>query len=61
LRLLYVARAFGLRTFFTRRLLRTLPYYYAILAIHLLLPDNPIVGKSIAIVWRFITSTQNSA
>lgn len=48
-----------LRTFFARRLLRTLPNYYAILAVYLLLPDSPIAGKSIAPLWRFITFTQN--
>ena len=48
-----------LRTFFARRLLRTLPNYYAVLALYLLLPDSPIAGKSMAPVWRFLTFTQN--
>jgi peptidoglycan/LPS O-acetylase OafA/YrhL len=48
-----------LKTFFARRLLRTLPNYYAVLAVYLLLPDSPIVGKSMAPVWQFLTFTQN--
>lgn len=48
-----------LRTFFARRLLRTLPNYYAVLAVYLMLPDSSIAGKSIAPVWRFLTFTQN--
>lgn len=48
-----------LRTFFARRLLRTLPNYYAVLAVYLLLPDSSIAGKSMAPVWRFLTFTQN--
>jgi len=48
-----------LTTFFARRLLRTLPNYYAVLAVYLLLPDSPIAGKSMAPVWQFLTFTQN--
>lgn len=48
-----------LPTFFARRLLRTLPNYYAVLAVYLLLPDSPIAGRSMASVWRFLTFTQN--
>ena len=48
-----------LRTFFARRLLRTLPNYYVVLAIYLLLPGSPIAGKSMAPVWCFLTFTQN--
>ena len=48
-----------LKTFFARRLLRTLPNYYAVLAVYLLLPDSPIAGKSMAPVWQFLTFTQN--
>ncbi len=48
-----------LKTFFARRLLRTLPNYYAVLAIYLLLPDSPIAGKTMAPVWRYLTFTQN--
>jgi len=49
----------NLRTFFARRLLRTLPNYYVVLAVYLLLPDSAIAGKSMAPVWRFLTFTQN--
>ena len=45
--------------FFARRLLRTLPNYYVVLAIYLLLPDSPIAGHAMASVWRFLTFTQN--
>lgn len=48
-----------LRIFFARRLLRTLPNYYAVLAVYLMLPDSSIAGKSMASVWRFLTFTQN--
>jgi peptidoglycan/LPS O-acetylase OafA/YrhL len=48
-----------LKTFFARRLLRTLPNYYAVLAVYLLLPDSPIAGKSMAPAWQFLTFTQN--
>ena len=50
-----------LQTFFARRLLRTLPNYYLVLAIYLLLPDSPIAGKTMAPVWCFLTFTQNFA
>lgn len=48
-----------LKSFFARRLLRTLPNYYVVLAIYLLLPHSVISGKSTASVWRFLTFTQN--
>jgi len=48
-----------LKAFFARRLLRTLPNYYAVLAVYLLLPDSPIAGKSMAPTWQFLTFTQN--
>lgn len=48
-----------LKGFFARRLLRTLPNYYAVLAVYLLLPDSPIAGKEMAPVWRYLTFTQN--
>jgi peptidoglycan/LPS O-acetylase OafA/YrhL len=48
-----------LKTFFARRLLRTLPNYYAVLAVYLLLPHSAIAGKSMESVWRFLTFTQN--
>jgi len=49
----------GLRAFFARRLLRTLPNYYAVLAVYLMLPDSPIAGRSMAPLWQFLTFTQN--
>jgi peptidoglycan/LPS O-acetylase OafA/YrhL len=48
-----------LKTFFARRLLRTLPNYYVVLAVYLLLPHSPISGKAMAPVWRYLTFTQN--
>ncbi|MGB9107984.1 MAG: acyltransferase [Telluria sp.] len=49
----------SLKAFFARRLLRTLPNYYVVLAVYLLLPHGPIAGKTMAPVWRFLTFTQN--
>jgi peptidoglycan/LPS O-acetylase OafA/YrhL len=51
--------AWSLKTFFARRLLRTLPNYYVVLAVYLLLPHSPIAGKSMAPVWRYLSFTQN--
>nr|WP_314540580.1 acyltransferase [uncultured Massilia sp.] len=45
--------------FFARRLLRTLPNYYAMLAIYLLLPHSPIVGSGMPPLWQMLTFTQN--
>jgi peptidoglycan/LPS O-acetylase OafA/YrhL len=49
----------SLKTFFARRLLRTLPNYYVVLAVYLLLPHSAIAGKSMAPVWRYLSFTQN--
>jgi peptidoglycan/LPS O-acetylase OafA/YrhL len=49
----------SLKTFFARRLLRTLPNYYVVLAVYLLLPHSPIAGKTMAPVWRYLSFTQN--
>jgi peptidoglycan/LPS O-acetylase OafA/YrhL len=49
----------SLKLFFARRLLRTLPNYYAVLAVYLLLPHSVIAGKAAAPAWRFLTFTQN--
>jgi peptidoglycan/LPS O-acetylase OafA/YrhL len=49
----------SLKAFFARRLLRTLPNYYAVLAVYLLLPHSVIAGKAAAPAWRFLTFTQN--
>lgn len=48
-----------LKTFFARRLLRTLPNYYVVLAVYLLLPHSVIWGKTMAPAWRYLTFTQN--
>jgi len=49
----------SLKTFFARRLLRTLPNYYVVLAVYLLLPHSVIWGKTMAPAWRYLTFTQN--
>jgi peptidoglycan/LPS O-acetylase OafA/YrhL len=49
----------ALKTFFLRRLLRTLPNYYVVLAVYLLFPGPPLGGSSMAAPWRFLTFTQN--
>jgi len=49
---------FSLKAFFAKRLLRTLPNYYVVLAVYLLLPDW-LNGSSTAPLWRFLTFTQN--
>jgi peptidoglycan/LPS O-acetylase OafA/YrhL len=50
--------ALSLKTFFARRLLRTLPNYYFVLALYLLFPAV-IGGSSAAPLWKFLTFTQN--
>ena len=49
----------ALKTFFARRLLRTLPNYYVVLAVYLLLPHSVISGNTMAPAWRYLTFTQN--
>ncbi|PHV08414.1 acyltransferase [Janthinobacterium sp. BJB412] len=49
---------FSLKVFFAKRLLRTLPNYYVVLAAYFLLPDL-LKGSSTAPLWRFLTFTQN--
>lgn len=51
-------QAWSLKTFFARRLLRTLPNYYVVLIIYLLLPEE-LEGKNTASIWHFLTFTQN--
>jgi len=46
-------------TFAMRRLLRTLPNYYVVLAVYLLMPHSVIAGKSAAPTWQMLTFTQN--
>jgi peptidoglycan/LPS O-acetylase OafA/YrhL len=50
--------AFSLKTFFARRLLRTLPNYYVVLALYLLFPAV-LGGSGMASIWRFLSFTQN--
>ncbi|MRW86050.1 acyltransferase family protein [Pseudoduganella sp. FT26W] len=47
-----------LSTFFGRRLLRTLPNYYVVLAVYFLFPAA-LGGSATAPLWRFLTFTQN--
>jgi peptidoglycan/LPS O-acetylase OafA/YrhL len=49
----------SLKTFFVRRLLRTLPNYYVVLAVYWLFPGPPLGGSGMAAPWRFLTFTQN--
>nr|WP_052170304.1 acyltransferase [Massilia sp. JS1662] len=49
----------SLKTFFVRRLLRTLPNYYVVLAVYWLFPGPPLGGSGMADPWRFLTFTQN--
>ncbi len=49
---------FSLKVFFARRLLRTLPNYYLILAVYVVFAST-LGGTSTAPLWRFITFTQN--
>ncbi|NHZ79433.1 acyltransferase family protein [Massilia sp. CCM 8695] len=49
---------FSLKAFFAKRLLRTLPNYYFMLAVYFLLPGL-LSGSSTTPLWRFLTFTQN--
>jgi peptidoglycan/LPS O-acetylase OafA/YrhL len=49
----------SLKVFFARRLLRTLPNYYVVLAVYLLLPHAPIAGSGLPPLWQMLTFTQN--
>ena len=53
----------SLKVFFARRLLRTLPNYYAVLAVYLLapllFPHSPILGSGAPPLWQFLSFTQN--
>ncbi len=49
---------FSLKTFYIRRLLRTLPNYYVVLALYYIFPVA-LSGVSTAPLWQFLTFTQN--
>jgi peptidoglycan/LPS O-acetylase OafA/YrhL len=51
-------RTLSLKAFYIRRLLRTLPNYYAVLALYFALP-SVMGGKPPPPLWRFLTFTQN--
>jgi peptidoglycan/LPS O-acetylase OafA/YrhL len=51
--------AWSLKTFFARRLLRTLPNYYAVLAVYLLFPHAAFGGSGMQPLWQMLTFTQN--
>jgi peptidoglycan/LPS O-acetylase OafA/YrhL len=53
-----LAQRMPLSTFFGRRLLRTVPNYYVVLAAYFLLPST-LGGSATAPLWRFLTFTQN--
>lgn len=53
-----LAQRVPLATFFGRRLLRTLPNYYVVLAAYCLFPAA-LGGSATAPLWRFLTFTQN--
>ncbi len=49
---------FSLKLFYIRRLLRTLPNYYLILALYFLFP-TAMAGKEPMPLWRYLSFTQN--
>lgn len=49
---------FSLKAFYIKRMLRTLPNYYFILAIYFIFPSQ-LGGEETASIWRFLTFTQN--
>ncbi|UTH73787.1 acyltransferase [Chromobacterium sp. IIBBL 290-4] len=55
---LATGQVFSWRNFMARRFLRTLPNYYVILALYLLLGQT-LGGSTTASVWQFLTFTQN--
>jgi peptidoglycan/LPS O-acetylase OafA/YrhL len=56
--------ALSLKVFFARRLLRTLPNYYVVLAVYLLasllFPHSPILGSGAPPLWQLLSFTQNT-
>jgi peptidoglycan/LPS O-acetylase OafA/YrhL len=55
---LLAARGFGLRRFYARRLLRTLPNFWVVLALYALWPDWR-GGTPMLPLWHYLTFTQN--
>ncbi|MBC3909964.1 acyltransferase family protein [Undibacterium umbellatum] len=51
-------QALSLKNFFARRLLRTLPNYYVVLAAYFIFPVA-LSGRSTSSLWQFLTFTQN--
>lgn len=51
-------QALSLKNFFARRLLRTLPNYYVVLAAYFIFPAA-LSGRSTSPLWQFLTFTQN--
>ncbi len=51
-------KPFSLKTFYIRRLLRTLPNYYVVLALYFAFP-LALYGDRTASIWEFLTFTQN--
>jgi peptidoglycan/LPS O-acetylase OafA/YrhL len=51
-------KSLSLRAFYLRRLLRTLPNYYVVLALYFTLPTL-MGGRTPPPLWRFLTFTQN--
>lgn len=51
-------QALSLKNFFARRLLRTLPNYYVVLAAYFIFPAA-LAGRSTSPLWQFLTFTQN--
>ncbi|MFZ6734766.1 acyltransferase family protein [Undibacterium sp. Ji42W] len=50
-------QALSLKNFFARRLLRTLPNYYVVLAAYFIFPA--LAGRSTSSLWQFLTFSQN--
>lgn len=51
-------QSFSLKLFYIRRLLRTLPNYYAVFALYFIFPIA-LTGSTTEPMWKFLTFTQN--
>jgi peptidoglycan/LPS O-acetylase OafA/YrhL len=51
-------KQFSIKTFYMRRVLRTLPNYYVVLALYFAFP-LALYGDKTASIWEFLTFTQN--